>query len=466
MFLGREIQRFIKIVSFSLLAIFFQSSFLIAVVNSENAYESGFTSLSALTDRFSTDLSRDLTGKKLYFDNKCVREVGAHKTSNFSLYLQNELESSFSRNGFVMVYEPAEANYLIGATYQRQKAGVRVFFKYHKADLSGKKGRAYEIHKSNLPGDAFEESIQTKAYDLATSILEGQKPRKILVRPLLEGHRRYATDFSNSFISRIKGAMVKLGKGTEIIDEKPVFQGASNISYSGVNAILDGVYYDRGPMIFVHLNLRNLEGRLLSSSVLEIDKSLIQSSTENKTAKKLLDFLDQPQIQGDFHVKISTPKGENYPIYLRGEKFFFQIQVADSFYIYLYAINSKGKVSLLFPLKREGIHQKFMPGRLHTIPGRDGDFEIEVKPPFGMEAVKVFASNVAVSLPELIENKPSEMFDGGWPLEGEKRLKAQLALSRMATINPRDLVGFFRGFATKTGASLYEDSLLLETRGK
>ena len=466
MFLGWKIQRFIKIVSFSLLAIFFQPSFLVAAVNSENAHESGFASLSALADRFSTDLSKDLTGKKLYFDNNCVREVGSRKISNFSFYLQNELESSFSRNGFIMVYEPAEANYLIGATYQRQKAGVRVFFKYHKADLSGKKGCAYDIFKPNLPRDAFEESIRTKAYDLAYSILEGQKPLKILVRPILEGHSRYVTDFSNSFISRIKAAMVKLSKGTQIIDGKPGVKDASSASHIGADSVLDGVYFVRGPVIFVHLNLRSLEGRLLSSSVLEISKSLVQSSTENKTAKKLLSFLDPPESQGDFHVRITTPKGKDYPVYSRGEKILFHVQVAAPLYVYLYAVSSRGRVSLLFPHKKQGPHEKLVPGRLYTIPERTGEFEIVVSPPFGVEAVKVFASNVAVSLPELVENASSKMYNGGWRVEGEERLRVQLALSRMTSINPRDFVGFFRGVATKTGVSMYEDSLLFETRGK
>ena len=455
----------LKIISLAFLLALFQPFSILKAATSGNSHESSFTSLSALTDRFSSDVSKDLTGQKLYFDNACVREVSAQKTSNFSLYLQNELESSFSRNGFTMVYEPVEADYLIGANYQILDDRVRVFFKYHQSDLSGKKSAVYEILKANIAENAFEESIQTKAYDLASNILSGQKPRRIYVRPLLEGRNRYKTDFSTSFTSRIKCAMVKLSKGTEIIDEKPYFQKASGASSTRENAVLDGTYFDRGSAIFVHLNLRNLEGRLLSSSVLEIDKSLIQASTENKTAKRLLDFLDQPKTKGDFYVKISTPKGKDYPIYSMGEKIFFHIQVADPFYVYLYAINSKGKVSLLYPYKREGSHRKFVPGKLYIIPEKDGGYEIEVKPPFGIEAMKVFASSVAVSLPELMENKPSKMYNGGWPLEGEEKLKAQQALSRMKRINPRDLLGFFRGVAAKTSTPMYEDCLLLETRG-
>ena len=421
--------------------------------------------LSALTDRFSADLSKDISGKKLYLDNRCVKEVTSGKLSNFSLYLQNELESSLSRNGFVMVYEPTEADYFIGATYQRMKDRVRVFFKYHKSDLSGKKGRAYEMPANKLPEDTFEESLQTKAYDLALSILEGQKPLKIFVKPLMEGHSRIATDFSISFTARIKCAMVKLGKNTEVIDRMPGIERTAAESVPRADAVLESVYYDRGSMISVCSNLRSPDGRLFSSCVLEIDKSLISSDTENKTARRLLGFLDPPQSRGDFHVKITTPKGKDYPIYSEGETIQFQVQVADLLYVYLYTVNSKGKISLLFPYRKNGPHRKMIPGRLYTIPDENSEFEISVAPPFGVEGVKVFASRTAIPLPELSESRPSIIYRNGWRLEGDEMQKARLTLSRMTSIHPRDLVAYFRGVAAKKRIPVFEDSLLLETRG-
>ncbi len=456
----------IKVLGLASLTVFFLVFHIDLAEPSENAHESRFSDLSTLTDCFSTDISKDLHGKKLYFDNTCVREVGAQKISNFSLYLQNELESSFSSHGFIMVYEPSDAEYLIGANYQRLEDRVRVFFKYHQADLSGKKSRVYEILKSSLPKNAFEESIQTKAYDLASGILSGQKPLRVYVRPLLEEQSRYTTNFSNSFTSRIKCAMLRLGKGTQIIDEKPISQEAFSVSCSDADAVLDGVYFDRGEVVCVNLYLRDLEGKILASSIVDISKSLIKSSMENKTVKKLIDFLDPPPNSGDFNVKITTPKGKDYAIYSSGERIRFQIQVADPLYVYLYAINSKGNVSILFPHGKQGSHQKMAPGKLYTIPAKNSDFEIEVKPPFGIEAVKVFASRLIISLPNLEESKASQSYNGAWRVEGEKRLQVQKALSHMKSINPKDLVDFFRGTANRMNFSLYEDSLLLETREK
>jgi len=68
MFHGSKIKGFIlRIVGIAWLAILFQSFFPLAAVTAESSHASGFTNLSALTERFSTDLSKDLTGKKTLF---------------------------------------------------------------------------------------------------------------------------------------------------------------------------------------------------------------------------------------------------------------------------------------------------------------------------------------------------------------------------------------------------------------
>jgi len=416
---------------------------------------SHFSNLSELASQFSAEIKQELGNKRLFLEGASVRELGTSKTHNFSLCLQNELESSLSRDGFILVYEMADADYLIGAAYQRLETSVRVFFKYHRADLSGKKGRTYEIEISRLPKDSFKESINTKAYELASNILEGQGDLKIFMNPLFEGTRSYTTPFSTSFISRIKNAMVSLRKGIQIVDKEPV---------GGSIAVLSGNYFDRGNEISVHLFLKDGEGRVLSSSIVDIDKSLIKSKLQNETARKLTDFLDEPPNQGDFRAKVFTPKGKDYPVYCEGEEIRFHIQVASPLYIYLYALNSRGEVARLFPYE-EGMQQhQLMPGRLYTIPHDADNFGIEVKPPFGAEAVKLFGTSAELPLPNLDPNVKSKSYNGIWRVQGDERLAAQEMLSQTKTINPKDIIDYYRGIANRLHVTVYEDSLLLETR--
>ena len=157
-----------------------------------------------------------------------MRDITTNDLSNFSSYLQHELESSLSEKNFSLVYEISDADYLIGANYQRHGEDVRIFFKYHKADGSGGKSRDYEIELSKLPGDSFEQTVKSRAYKLAANILSDQRDLKIYIKPIKEGQHNYVSDFSNSFTSKIKTEIVKLYRGVEVIDEKPIYERLSN----------------------------------------------------------------------------------------------------------------------------------------------------------------------------------------------------------------------------------------------
>ncbi len=74
-------------------------------------FDSNFQNLSQMTDRFAEHLSKEVTGRKVYLDRTTIRDMLSGCVINFSTYLQNELESSLSRKGFSIVYEPDKAYY-------------------------------------------------------------------------------------------------------------------------------------------------------------------------------------------------------------------------------------------------------------------------------------------------------------------------------------------------------------------
>lgn len=383
-----------------------------------------------------------------------------------------------------MVYEPAEADYLIGATYQRHGDKLRVFFKYHRADGSGRKSLDYGISMSSLPKDSFKESINTKAYKLAASILLGQGDLRLYISPIKEGHYRYVSEFSNSFTSRVKSQIVRLHREVEVIDQKPIHERLSNTRsikkkakqvkdlkssdafFVNANSVLEGDYFEGHESVTVNLYLKRLDGTMLNSSTVEIKKSLISSDLQNNTAKMLADLADAPKEKEHFSVKISTTKGGDYPVYYKGEKIKFYIQVAAPLYVYIYDINSKGQISLLFPYQRGSGQGKLTPGTLYVIPSENDDFEFEVEPPFGMDAVKLFASSTMLPIPRLTRTVTSRSYRGSTRTIVKKRKEIQKELSSMKSINPRDLVDYYRGIAERLGTCLYEDSLMLETRNR
>ncbi|HDZ91615.1 MAG: DUF4384 domain-containing protein [Deltaproteobacteria bacterium] len=125
-----------------------------------------------------------------------------------------------------------------------------------------------------------------------------------------------------------------------------------------------------------------------------------------------------------------------------------------------------GGVTLLYPSDRDRVQGKLMPGRLYTIPDDRDDFELEVEPPFGMDAVKVFATGVKIPIPVLTRRVETRSYRGDKRTRGAKRKEIQKELSAMKSINPRDLVDYYRGAARQAGARVFEDTVIVETRKK
>ncbi len=450
--------------------------------NAQNA--SGFSGLSELTDIFSLELSNILTAKVIYLDRSSIRDTITKDVSNFSAYLQDELESSLSKKGFKIVYEPSEAKYLLGATYRKYDTTVGVFFKYHKTDGFDRKSANYEIELSMLPQDSFTRDLRSNARKLASEILSGQKNLKVYITPIRDGKSDVMSDFSKSFTSRIKAELVRVNRDVVIIDEVKAHKALSNTRgikrkarkvknlqnsdafFSNADSVLEGQYFAGSDTVVVNLYLKMVDdGRVVSSSSVEIDKSLINFRLENKVQKKLTDLADTSTEKKRNHaVKISSTRGGDFPVYYKGEKIKFHIQVAKPLYVYVYDINSKGEVVLLYESKTG--HRKLKPGRIYTIPYEEDEFDFEVEEPFGTDAVKIFASNVDLPIPELTRQVSSRSFEGNVRAIVRKRKNIQKQLSGMESINPKDLVDYFRGAAKKFDAELFEDSLLVETKAR
>ncbi len=439
-----------------------------------------YGTLSDLTDSFAADLAKDVGTSLVFLDSTSIREMGTKDVSNLSAHLQNELESSFSKKGFNMVYSPDEADYLIGAVYKKDRENVLVYLKYRKADFTGSKSLNYNIKKASLPSDSFDESIRSRAYRLAANILSGQSNRKLFISPLKEGNRKYTSDFSNSFTSRLKVEMSRLNRNIEIIDEKPIYEKLSNTrgieksikdvkniktaeaQFCGADTVFEGEYFVMPNVVTINCYLKDLNGRILNSSSIDIDREMIPDRLDNSDAEKISELADSTNEQGNFNVRISTTKGGDSPVYYKGEDVKFHMQVASPLYVYLYDINSNNEVTLLYPYKRGMSQNKLMPGQVYSFP--EGEFKIKVKPPYGIDGVKIFASDKELPIPRFSTYVPSRSFRGNTRASDENRSSIQNELSNKMEINPKDLVDYYRGLAKKHGAMLYEDSLFLETK--
>ena len=439
--------------------------------------DSGFRTLSELTDRFARDLAEAVGEKKIYLDRTNIRDANTRDVANFSIYLENELDASLS-NAFQPVDTPDDADYLIGSIFQKYGNSIRIFFKYHNPEMSIRKTLDYSIERLRLPADSLKENIRSKAYSLAANIIPSPDEFNLYLNPVMLGTCNCATPFSRSFITLIRTELVRLYPDVQVCSNKPLYGDVKAIKkktndidklestdavFAGADTVLEGTYFPAGDKVRVDLVLKDLNGHVLNAASVEVDRDMIHTRLDNPVAEKLSEKVDKKkEVSGDV-VNITTTKGSKSPVYHEGELIIFLVQTKKPLYLYVYNFTVKDDVTLLYPYEIDSNQSPTIPGSPLAIPDETDDFELEVLPPFGMDVIKVFASPVKLPIPKLNSNIPTTSFSDGVRAIGKKRKKIQQQLSIKKSINPNDLVDYYRGLSGQLGVDVFEDSLIIET---
>lgn len=425
---------------------------------------------------------RDKAGRtqKLYLDKTAVRDAVSGDTSNFSAFLVNELEAAFSAAGFSYSDFMEQADLAVGASYQRDGDSLRVFIKYCPArEPSGCKSLNATLPVAKLPKESFSESLDARISRLVQKTTVGRKGLKVFINPVVERKGRYASEFSDYITTKARTVLVA-SQLFEVLDEQPVVRSLSNTRglsakvkevknletsaalLSGADAVLEGYYLDGGKLVTLALTLKDLKGGVLGSADEGIERSQIPYSTRNNVADALAVVADIPGQVEQRVVKLNTTKGDRFQVYRSGERLQFLIQVARPLYVYLYGINAKNEVALLYP----GPGQQATPlvaGKLHTVPADTDSWEIVVEPPYGTDVVKLFAADRPLAVPVIANSvAPLSLSDG--ERHAARRAVIQRELSQRRAVNGFDLVDYFKGLADRLGVVLYEDSLFVQTK--
>lgn len=440
--------------------------------------DSGFRTLAELTDKFAEDLAKKASGEKMYLDQTNIRDANTRDVANFSIYLGNELEASLS-NFFKLVSDPNEADYLIGAVFQKYGNSIRLFFTYHNKDMSLRKTLDYSIERLRLPGDSLKENIRSKAYTLAANIIPSPDDMSLYINPLMLGTCNCVTPFSRSFSTLLRTEIVRLYPYVQVCTDTPFKDGVRGIKkkvkeidklkaadavFAGADTVIDGDYFQDGDVVRVDLALKDLRGRVLNASSVEIDRGMIHLSLDNQVAEELAEKIDKKAEDDGDVIHITTTKGSKHPVYRSGELMTFLTQTKRPLYLYIYNFTSRGDVGLLYPYEVDSRQSPTIPGTLLAIPDETDNFELEVIPPFGMDVIKVFASPVKLPIPRLNNQVPSKSFSSGVRAIGKRRKQIQQELSLVHTINPEDLIDYYRGVADQHDVKVFEDSLIVETK--
>ncbi len=163
--------------------------------------------------------------------------------------------------------------------------------------------------------------------------------------------------------------------------------------------------------IEVRASILDLTGQQVSAAKVAIPKSLLPSylvttsAVKTVTSKSLLLQAVENISRGGLKVEISTDRGEDRPLYYKGEQIRFLIRINRDAWVYIFYLNPDKSALPLYPLdnRNQPAHnpRKLKANRLLVLPDDGCPYDLKVSPPFGQDQVLVIASEKPILLPYL-----------------------------------------------------------------
>lgn len=474
--------------------------FLTAPSNSRAFFGSSenYDNLSEMTDAMVKEMRSDLPGRRVYLDKDEIRDEQDGSNTQFSKLFAGDFVRALSRADFVFdgplpdkVYTDEEqraaalradlADYKIYVGYRRSGDKVQVSVKVrNNKDMTYRSLKeTYVIAVAKLPTEIFADTLDSRLSRLVSKFSGGwqrQEHLSVFVAPVIESKKKYSSPFAEYVTRKLKallsglhtikvieesGDMQKLA--ADRLVKKPTLDMLMSEEYAGADTLLEGNYLQSmGQSINLAVSLKDLNGKILIRAEDDIPYALIHYSLENDAAETLSRITDIEHESAGGLIRIRTIKGGDYQVFKEGEVVRFTLQLAKPLYVYVYNINPKAEVSLLYPRAGEPESVK-TPGIIYSIPELSDTWEIKVEPPFGTDAVKVFASDRRLPIPTINNQVASRSFAGGTRTLVRVD-KTRTSLAAQKAINGHDLVDWYKGVAAGMGAPLFESTVYVETR--
>lgn len=126
---------------------------------------------------------------------------------------------------------------------------------------------------------------------------------------------------------------------------------------------------------------------------------------------ELKTIIIEPTPSTEFKVDVWTDKGDN-ATYSVGENLTIYFKVTQDAYVYIWNINAKGEIRLIFPNKYN--QDNFARANvIYSIPSPKDTYKLRIAPPYGREVVHILASKTPISK---LENYRGSMDRDPFPL--------------------------------------------------
>ncbi len=325
----------------------------------------------------------------------------------FSKHLREDLVLELSKRGFKIVPDLEDAEFFIKGKYFIKKAKVIIYLKLISKTGTLISSNKWKISKKEIMS-LLEPDIKTYAIYFTKKLKDNLKLRdrniKIFFTPFEFENSASYPPFSRIFLEEIKSILAKDPEIT-VMDNEALKKTITKLKTRNIRGIgisnkpkhtlsaqlidsysFKGNFWRQKNVIKVYGKILDKDRRVLSTSETTIPFHLI----DKKWLKEKP--LNINQTTKDLEIEIAPDKG-NGSIYTEGETISFVFTTNKPAYVYIYDLNPKNELILLFPCTN---HVLLKPRILNFLPQQN---QWVIEPPFGIDKVIGFACETPVPFP-------------------------------------------------------------------
>ncbi len=219
-------------------------------------------------------------------------------------------------------------------------------------------------------------------------------PMALYLKQKLEMGIESYTSFSLISEEQVKDASVKLASVNYSYENLGTPEAFGRLT--GAKIVINGSYWDGANEIDLNLKAVDVESKIiLATANVKIPMSLLPSiplAPENYNAKVDDEILKEESKGEDLKVEVWVDRPDG--IYYEGDDIKIFVRSNKDCYINLVYYDAEGNAILVFP-HRGNWNNRIEANKVYKVPG-----EYVIKPPFGREILKVFASETPFPIPK------------------------------------------------------------------
>ena len=246
------------------------------------------------------------------------------------------------------------------------------------------------------------------------------------IRPALAESNLFRTLDPQQELKNLKIGQLRTRGIRQIRGIKPESKKLSNLTADLLRSDTElwGSAWRNHGKLEIRASILNATGQQVTAATVAVPEALfpdylINKEAPHKIVEKTISTPADHISKNDLQVEISTNRGDNLPLYHRGEQIRFLVRINRDAWVYIFYLNPDGSPLLLYPLDNKNLpdvnSNRLQASQLLILPDDGCPYDLKVSEPFGKDQVVVIASEKRIPFPDQespVWQKTDALLDG------------------------------------------------------